>query len=167
MGLVCHSSGVDVSTGRRLGPTRSSRGTTVIRLRSALAVAVLAAGATLVLSTPAMAQDRKCKDFAYQEDAQDFYDADTSDPSNLDQGGAPGVACESLPHRGASPATGSTDADEDQVSDVPSGSAEAGGGSTAGVPVGLVTAGGLTLLGASGLGVGALARRGRARHRTV
>jgi hypothetical protein len=46
--------------------------------------------------------DLDCTDFVYQEDAQQAYDADPSDPYGLDEaeadGGAPdGIACESLP----------------------------------------------------------------------
>lgn len=70
----------------------------MLRLRRALAAATLAAGATLVLSTPALAQDRNCDDFTYQEEAQAALQP--GDPSNLDND-SDGVACESLPRRGA------------------------------------------------------------------
>jgi hypothetical protein len=47
--------------------------------------------------------DPDCKDFRYQEDAQEYFDAhgwsQTDDPYGLDQGGQPGVPCEDLPHR--------------------------------------------------------------------
>lgn len=51
---------------------------------------------------PAAEDDLDCTDFMYQEDAQQAYDADPSDPYGLDEpeadGGAPdGIACESLP----------------------------------------------------------------------
>ena len=56
---------------------------------------------------PAAAQvDRyRCDDFDYQEDAQEVYDQDPSDPHGLDGlpgesfTGIEGVACEDLPHR--------------------------------------------------------------------
>ena len=143
----------------------------MIRLRSALAAAALAAGATLILGTPAMAQgaDRDCPDFPTQQQAQAALESRAGDPERLD-GNKDGVACES--EFGTTGAQSGSAGDEsgagdEQVSDVPSGSADAGGGSTAGMPVGLVTAGGLTLLGAGGLGAVAVARRGRARHETV
>ncbi|MCH8993404.1 MAG: hypothetical protein IH959_00345 [Chloroflexi bacterium] len=41
-----------------------------------------------------------CSDFTHQEDAQDVYDADPSDPNMLDDDGD-GVACETLPSRPA------------------------------------------------------------------
>ena len=53
-----------------------------------------------------------CGDFTYQEDAQDVYNQDTSDPYGLDgprgtaSAGVPGKACESLPSRGGGAATG-------------------------------------------------------------
>ena len=40
--------------------------------------------------------DYNCDDFAWWDDAQDFYEADTSDPSGLD-GDYDGIACEHLP----------------------------------------------------------------------
>jgi hypothetical protein len=44
---------------------------------------------------------KNCSDFDYQEDAQDEYDADTTDPNQLDGNDDDGRACESLPHRPA------------------------------------------------------------------
>jgi len=41
-----------------------------------------------------------CANYTYQEDAQDVYDQDTSDPNNLDSDND-GVACEHLPKRGS------------------------------------------------------------------
>ncbi len=40
--------------------------------------------------------DMNCGDFSDWEEAQDYYDTDTSDPSGLD-GDYDGIACESLP----------------------------------------------------------------------
>lgn len=68
-------------------------------------------GASDLLTAVVVAQvapDLDCSDFRFQEDAQIHYEADTSDPSGLDgpkgrgYTGAPGVACENLPSRGAS-----------------------------------------------------------------
>lgn len=42
-----------------------------------------------------------CGNFRYQEDAQDEYDQDPSDPNQLDGDDNDGKACESLPHRPA------------------------------------------------------------------
>lgn len=77
-------------------------------LRSLLAAAAL--GAALI-ALPAAAQELpavfdplpyigqgdafNCGDFASQADAQAVLRADPSDPNKLDQGGIPGVACES------------------------------------------------------------------------
>ena len=44
---------------------------------------------------PGDGYDYDCDDFYDQSDAQDYYDADTSDPSGLD-GDGDGEACESL-----------------------------------------------------------------------
>ena len=70
----------------------------------------------LCLSTaPTRAQtDRNCPDFAYQEDAQEVYDQDPSDPYGLDgpigpdndTTGTPGLACEGRPRRPTGQGTG-------------------------------------------------------------
>src|SRR5919107_1328517 len=72
---------------------------------------VVAACWVLCLLAPALAQSPAegdlydCDDFQYQEDAQEVYDRDPSDPSGLDgpigeaSDGIAGVACEALPHR--------------------------------------------------------------------
>jgi hypothetical protein len=53
--------------------------------------------------TPAQAQQDEydCSDFEFQEDAQEIFDEDTSDPSGLDEddGTDDGIACETLPSR--------------------------------------------------------------------
>jgi len=71
------------------------------RIMGAMAVAVAGAAFLLLPSSVAGAQtaDLDCSDFTYQEDAQDVYDADPSDPHGLDNGGVPGKACEHLPPR--------------------------------------------------------------------
>jgi hypothetical protein len=59
--------------------------------------------------TQAPPEDLDCKDFSFQEEAQVVYDADPTDPYNLDPN-ADGYACSSLPSSGvrvnAIPATG-------------------------------------------------------------
>ncbi|TNC22357.1 excalibur calcium-binding domain-containing protein [Amycolatopsis alkalitolerans] len=86
--------------------------------------------------------DLNCSDFKYQEDAQAVYDADPSDPNNLDGNDNDGIACESLPHRPAQttttsskpattsqrPTTTPTRTSTGQVRVKPSGSVATGGG---------------------------------------
>ena len=76
-------------------------------MRKVLLLAALAMVATLVFAPMALAQDLNCSDFATQEEAQAVYEQDTSDPNNLDgfSGEDDGIACESLPSGGDSPAT--------------------------------------------------------------
>ena len=63
-----------------------------------LAVAAAVVCPTLLLGggTAQAFVDKNCKDFAYQEDAQEVLAQDPSDPHNLD-GNDDGIACESLP----------------------------------------------------------------------
>jgi hypothetical protein len=70
------------------------------RSAATLAVATLLAAVTALLVLPGIAQakDLNCRDFTYQEQAQDVLDADRSDPNHLDDEGD-GIACESLPRR--------------------------------------------------------------------
>ena len=85
-------------------------------LRRFLLLTAICMAATLVFAQVAMAQSRgpsgadgsyNCEDFDFQEDAQAFYDQDTSDPDGLDGPpgeaftGEEGVACEDLPSRGS------------------------------------------------------------------
>lgn len=79
-------------------------------VRSAL-IAVFAVASVALVATPASAQEAlpgfdplpyigqgdafNCADFASQAEAQAVLRADPSDPNKLDQGGIPGVACES------------------------------------------------------------------------
>jgi hypothetical protein len=76
---------------------------------AALAVATLLAAVTSLLVLPGIAQakDLNCRDFTYQEQAQDVLDADRSDPSHLDDEGD-GIACESLPRRSSGGPTTAT-----------------------------------------------------------
>lgn len=134
--------------------------------------------------TAAVAQDDlNCDDFEFQEDAQQVYDQDTSDPNGLDGDDQDGLACESLPSRGSDDDTSADDGDVDDDSDadadgddgdaddsgddevtMPTGGVAAGGGGTAptttnpgGALLGLVAA-------AGAFGAGALALRERRVH---
>ncbi len=79
------------------------------RSAAALAVATLLAAVTALLVLPgiAHAKDLNCRDFTYQEQAQDVLDADRSDPNHLDDEGD-GIACESLPRRSSGGPTTAT-----------------------------------------------------------
>ncbi|MFH0517822.1 excalibur calcium-binding protein [Streptomyces sp. M41] len=63
---------------------------------------LIALAAIVPFAEPAHAQDRNCRDFTYQEDAQAHYNANPRDPDRLDEDQGPddGIACESLPRRG-------------------------------------------------------------------
>ncbi|MHA6619680.1 excalibur calcium-binding domain-containing protein [Pseudonocardia sp. DLS-67] len=72
---------------------------------SVLAAALSGALVVAMAGTALAADDLNCSDFDFQEEAQAVLDADRSDPNRLDGGSdgpADGVACESLPSRGAS-----------------------------------------------------------------
>lgn len=84
-------------------------------MRRLLLLAALCMAMALVFAQVAVAQSRgpsgadgsyNCEDFDFQEDAQAFYEQDTSDPDGLDGPAGPafdgeeGVACEDLPSRG-------------------------------------------------------------------
>ncbi|MDT0350208.1 hypothetical protein [Pseudonocardia charpentierae] len=79
------------------------------RSAAALAVATLLAAVIVLLVLPgiAHAKDLNCRDFTYQEQAQDVLDADRSDPNHLDDEGD-GIACESLPRRSSGGPTTAT-----------------------------------------------------------
>lgn len=87
-----------------------------------------------------------CSDFMFQDVAQAVFDANPSDPHNLDPDGD-GIACEGLPDR---------DSDTDPVVLPPAGAGVGGGGATPGdiarwlmaafAGLGLATAGGIGLL---------------------
>jgi hypothetical protein len=79
------------------------------RSAAALAVATLLAAVTALLVLPGIAQakDHDCRDFATQEDAQAYFDAQSGDPDNLDSNGD-GVACETRPHQFVAVATTTT-----------------------------------------------------------
>jgi hypothetical protein len=94
----------------------------------AVSIAVVACWVTCSLA-PAWAQSPQegdrydCDDFQYQEDAQEVYDRDPSDPYGLDgpigptSDGIPGKACEVLPSRADSGGTPG----EDQYGNEPPG----------------------------------------------
>ena len=84
-------------------------------MRRLLLLLALCMALALVFAQVAVAQSRgpsgadgtyNCEDFDFQEDAQAFYNQDTSDPDGLDGPpgeaftGEQGVACEDLPSRG-------------------------------------------------------------------
>ncbi|KDN16758.1 calcium-binding protein [Amycolatopsis rifamycinica] len=80
--------------------------------RRALTTAAAVAGFALLgpvpfasaqLATP-LAGDVDCKNFQYQEEAQDVLDATPGDPYHLDDNNN-GIACESLRHRPKQPST--------------------------------------------------------------
>lgn len=80
--------------------------------RRALTTAAAVAGFALLgpvpfasaqLSTP-LTGDLDCKNFQYQEEAQDVLDATPGDPYHLDDD-KDGIACEALQHRPKQPAT--------------------------------------------------------------
>lgn len=77
---------------------RRTRRTRAAALGGLSLLALLGPGAGAALAAGADVHD--CGDFDYQEDAQDVYDADTSDPNRLDADDD-GLACETLPHRPA------------------------------------------------------------------
>jgi hypothetical protein len=77
---------------------RRTRRTRAAALGGLSLLALLGPGAGAALAAGEDIHD--CGDFEYQEDAQDVYDADTSDPNGLDDDGDD-IACEARPHRPA------------------------------------------------------------------
>src|SRR5215204_5438184 len=79
-------------------------------MRQLAYLATLSALVMLIFAPTVLAQPEEdlydCSDFDYQEDAQEVYDEDPSDPYGLDgprgeeYSGTEGVACESLPSSG-------------------------------------------------------------------
>ena len=129
-----------------------------MRLRTAVAATVLAAGMSFPLAGVglAAAQDLDCSDFNTQEQAQAEYNKDPSDPHNLDADND-GKACEAL--NGQRPGTG------EDGGVVPAGSVETGAGGTAGGSVELLLP--LSLAGGAVLAAGGvlLVRRRMVRQR--
>ena len=79
-------------------------------MRRFMLLAALSAALVLTLTPAVMAQTNQfnCGDFEFQEDAQEVFNQDTSDPNLLDEddGVDDGIACETLPSRGTG--TGAT-----------------------------------------------------------
>ncbi len=79
-------------------------------MRRFMLLAALCAALVLALTPAVMAQTNQfnCSDFEFQEDAQEVFNQDTSDPNLLDEddGVDDGIACENLPSRGTG--TGAT-----------------------------------------------------------
>ena len=76
-------------------------------MRRFMLLTALCAALVLALTPAVMAQTTDqfdCGDFEFQEDAQDVFNQDPSDPSGLDEDDGPddGIACENLPSRGGS-----------------------------------------------------------------
>jgi hypothetical protein len=67
-------------------------------VRRALLTSAIVCGALFAASPMAIAQDKDCGDFAYQEEAQAVFDAVPGDPNRLDADND-GIACEELPSR--------------------------------------------------------------------
>ncbi|ALE77912.1 hypothetical protein WY02_05065 [Pseudonocardia sp. AL041005-10] len=115
-----------------------------MRLRSLSAAVLLATAAALPLAGTALAQDRDCKDFASQADAQAALTP--GDPYGLDRDND-GQACEDHDYgSAASPATVEAASDDStQVTATPVGGVEAGGGPADVLPLalGAVVAGGI------------------------
>ncbi|MER5670832.1 calcium-binding protein [Pseudonocardia alni] len=118
-----------------------------MRLRSLSAAVLLATAAALPLAGTAFAQDRDCKDFASQADAQAALTP--GDPENLDANDN-GVACEDHDYGTATSTSDDVAADSvaaagSQVTATPVGGVEAGGGPADVLPLalGAVVAGGI------------------------
>jgi hypothetical protein len=79
---------------------------------AAIAATLTAALVVAMTGTALAAEGIDCSDFDHQEEAQAVLDEDRSDPHRLDggpDGPGDGVACESLPHRGAADDAGDED----------------------------------------------------------
>jgi hypothetical protein len=87
--------------------------------RVAALLPALTLTALLALPGTAFAQDKDCRDFQFQEDAQAVLDQDPSDPHRLDalsEDESDGIACESLPRRGSA-SSDESDTDARPVAD--------------------------------------------------
>ncbi len=128
------------------------------RRRSGLTVAVMASGSIMFLTVPAQANHGlNCPDFEFQEDAQEFFDRDRSDPEGLDRDNDR-IACENLPNR-------PDDRPKKRpAAEPPRGGVEAGAGGMADPASPALPAAG-ALLGTALLGAGVIAARRRAESR--
>jgi hypothetical protein len=106
-------------------PDSSPEGLPLSLFRRVLTTAAAVAGLALLgpvslasaqLATPLAVGDLNCKDFQYQEDAQDVYNQDPSDPNGLDGNDNDGKACEDLPHRPVQNTTAPTTAQQPSTS---------------------------------------------------
>jgi Excalibur calcium-binding domain len=76
----------------------------MIRIVIVLSVVAGLAGFALPATEAPAQNELDCTDFQFQEEAQEVYDADPSDPNQLDVD-LDGIACEELPSSGAAAAT--------------------------------------------------------------
>ncbi len=109
-----------------------------MRIRRSAAIGAVGAALVVLSAGPASAFDLNCEDFPSQAEAQAVYDANPSDPNNLDADGD-GQACEEF------------FGTEGQVATPPVGGVATGDGSTADSDAGLpLVAGGVGLAAAGG-----------------
>ena len=122
-----------------------------MRVRASIAVVTIATGWSLAVGGVAQAEDLNCDDFTSQAQAQAAFDADRTDPNNLDANHT-GQACEEFQYGG-----GGSGGGVGQVATPPVGSVAAGDGSTATSDPGALpfVLGGLGLVAAGGAAVAA------------
>jgi hypothetical protein len=125
-----------------------------MHMRTLAAALVLAAAAAVPMAGVASAQDRDCRDFDTQQEAQAYFDEQgysaTNDPERLDSlnGAGDGIACEALPDGGGSSSSSDDDkGDGDQVRTKPKGSVDTGDGSTAPDPTAVFALAGMAAAG--------------------
>ena len=126
-----------------------------MRLRSAATSSLLLTAAlSFGFSGTAGAADLNCGDFATQAEAQAVFDANPSDPNNLDRDDD-GIACETLP--GGNSAEDGTVTGSVQVAARPAGSIAAGDGTSSTDDAGALpyALGGLAIVAAGGAAVAA------------
>jgi hypothetical protein len=108
-----------------------------MRIRRSLAVLTLTAGLFVSMGGPALAaDDLNCDDFSSQVQAQATFDADPSDPNNLDEDDD-GQACEDFNYgstagTGTGTGIGTGGGGNGQVATPPAGGVATGDGSSAG-----------------------------------
>ncbi len=130
-----------------------------------LATALLVFLAAVALGTSASAQDLlNCDDFDSQQEAQDEYNSDTSDPNQLDRDDD-GEACETFDYGSTGndndDADAADDADDDEMV-MPVGGVATGGGGTAPQPTNTAALFGVAAA-AGALGAGGVMVRRRTR----
>lgn len=87
-------------------------GSLFIKIATTSAVAILGVVGLTGIGVAAASDDLNCSDFDTQEEAQDVFDDDPTDPNGLD-GDNDGVACESLPSGGSNGSTDDSGASEE------------------------------------------------------